>query len=161
MQPFLRVPKYSWILMNGSHMFKKSIFFTTTPQNHWIAQGHALVWPCWCVGWNNTVIISWLVSNVHFNCIIQYSLYHNRDIGTMWHCALVSCTPYHRLWDCFGVCVFLVLSVIMCSFYYIRHIILIHHEFHHEQLFVTIVKHWLGRCFTVGFHTGSVLFVPQ
>ena len=26
-------------------------------------------------------------------CIVQDSIYHNMDIGTMWHWALVSCTP--------------------------------------------------------------------
>ena len=50
------------------------------------------VWPCWCIGWFDAVIVSCLVSSIHFNCIVQYSLYDNMDIGTIWHCALVSGT---------------------------------------------------------------------
>ena len=34
-----------------------------------------------------------LVPIEHFNCIVQDSLYHDMDIGTMCDCALVSCTP--------------------------------------------------------------------
>ena len=52
-----------------------------------------LVWPCWCIGWFDTVSVSWLVSSVHFSCTVQYSLYHNMDVGTIWHCTLVSNTP--------------------------------------------------------------------
>ena len=42
-----------------------------------------LVWLWWCVGWYHTVLLSCFVSNVHFNCIVQDSLYHNMDIGTI------------------------------------------------------------------------------
>ena len=48
--------------------------------------------PLWCVGGYDIVIIFCLVSNVYFNFIVQDSLYHNMDIGIVWHCALVSCT---------------------------------------------------------------------
>ena len=51
------------------------------------------MWPWWCVGLYDTVILSCLVSKVYFNCIVHDILYHNMDIGTMWHCALVSRTP--------------------------------------------------------------------
>ena len=37
-------------------------------------------------------IISCLVAIAYFNCIGQDSLYYNMDIGTLIHCALVSCT---------------------------------------------------------------------
>ena len=67
-----------------------------------------LVWPCWCIGWFDTVIVSCLVSSVHFSCIVQYALYHNMNIGTMWHCALVSSTPSQSIGLAFGVCVVLV-----------------------------------------------------
>ena len=50
------------------------------------------VWPWRCVGWYGTVFRSCLVANIYVNCIVQDSLYHNMDIGTMWHCAFVSCT---------------------------------------------------------------------
>ena len=53
------------------------------------------MWLCWCVGLCDTVIISCL--KAHFYCIVQHSLYHNWDIGTMWHCALVSCI-HHSLY---------------------------------------------------------------
>ena len=51
-----------------------------------------LVWPCWFIEFD-TVIVPCLVSSVHFSCILRYSLYHNRDIGTLWQCRLVSSTP--------------------------------------------------------------------
>ena len=46
-----------------------------------------------CIGWFDTVIVACLVSSVHFSCIVQCSLYHNMDVGIMWHCTLVSSTP--------------------------------------------------------------------
>ena len=52
-----------------------------------------LAWPCWCIRWFHTVIASYLVSSVHWSCKVQYYLYHNMGIGTMWHCALLSSTP--------------------------------------------------------------------
>ena len=52
-----------------------------------------LVWSWWCVGWYDAVILSCLVSSIYSNCVFQDSLYHNMYIGTMWHCALVSCIP--------------------------------------------------------------------
>ena len=56
-----------------------------------------MVWPYCCVGWCDTVNVSCLVSKVDFNCIVQHSLYHDMDIGTVRHCALVSCTPSHSV----------------------------------------------------------------
>ena len=47
-------------------------------------------------------IITCLVSRVHFSCIVQYSLYHNTDMGTMWHCTLVSSTPSQSIGLFFG-----------------------------------------------------------
>ena len=61
-----------------------------------------LVWSWRCVAWYDTVILSCLVSNVYFNCIVQDSLYHDMDIGTIWHCALVSCTPSQSIERVFG-----------------------------------------------------------
>ena len=37
-----------------------------------------------------------------FSCIVQYSLYHNMDIGNMWHCILVSSTPSQSIGLFFG-----------------------------------------------------------
>ena len=92
-----------------------------------------VVWPCWCIRWFDTVIVSCLVSSVHFSCIVQYSLYDNMDIGTMWHCTLVSSTPSQSIGLFFGVCVVLTLSVIRCSCYYFLDRILFHHDFHHDS----------------------------
>ena len=52
-----------------------------------------LACPLLCFGWCDIVNLSCLVSNVYFNCIVHYSLYHDMDIGTMWHCGLVTFTP--------------------------------------------------------------------
>ena len=38
-------------------------------------------------------ILSCFVSNIYFNSMVLDSLYHDIDIGTMWHCAYVSCIP--------------------------------------------------------------------
>ena len=66
------------------------------------------MWPWRCVGRYDIdiVIISCLVSNVYFNCIFLYPLYYDMDIGTMWHCALVSCTPARSLGLVFGCALF-------------------------------------------------------
>ena len=41
-----------------------------------------------------------------FSCIVQYSLYHNMDIGTMWHCTLVSSTPSQSMGLVLGCALF-------------------------------------------------------
>ena len=64
------------------------------------------MWPCWCIGWFDTVIISCLVSSVHFSCIVQHSLYHNMHLGTLWHCTLVSSTPSQSVRLVFGCALF-------------------------------------------------------
>ena len=78
-------------------------------------------------------MLSCLVSNVHFNCIIQDSLYHNMDVGTMWHCALVSCTPSQSMdWflgvRCSGVEYHDVLLLLL-----ILEIILFLRDIHHDS----------------------------
>ena len=80
-----------------------------------------------CVGYD-TVILSCLVSNVYFNCIVQNSLYQNMDIGTMWHCVLFSCTPsfwyaLFRYW------------VFLCAPFIISFV-----EFYFIIIFIMIVK---------------------
>ena len=85
---------------------------------------------CPSIVWFDTVIVSCLVSSVHFSCIIHYCLYHNMDIDTMWHCALVSNTESQSIGLFFGVCVVLMLSVIRCSCYYFVDRILFHHDLH-------------------------------
>ena len=46
-----------------------------------------------CVAWYDIVIISWLVSNVYFNCIDPDAIYYDMNIATVWHCTSVSHTP--------------------------------------------------------------------
>ena len=64
-----------------------------------------LVWLWRCVGWCD-IFLSALVSIVYCSCIVQDSLYHDMDIGTTWHCALVSSTPSKSLGLVFGCTLF-------------------------------------------------------
>ena len=82
--------------------------------------------------WYDTVILSCLVSNVHFISIFQDSLHHHMDRGTMWHSALVSCIPSKSLgpvWECavfwcwVSLCAPFAISVI--AFYFIMIFIMI------------------------------------
>ena len=65
-------------------------------------------------------ILSCLVSNVYFNFIVQDSLYYGI---VHW-----SAASYRSLYDWFGVCAFLALSVILCSFSQFFDIMLFHHD---------------------------------
>ena len=58
---------------------------------------------CWMI---YVTVIFCLISNVYFNCIVQDSLYHDMDIGTMCHCALVSCTPSQSIGVVLGYVLF-------------------------------------------------------
>ena len=51
---YIHTIHYNWIRSNQKRFFKRHTY-------------QKLVGPCWCVGWYDTVIISCLVSNVHFN----------------------------------------------------------------------------------------------
>ena len=64
------------------------------------------MWQYNCVGSCDTVIISSLVSIAFFNCIVQNSLYHNMDICTFWHYALVSCNTSQSIGLVFGCALF-------------------------------------------------------
>ena len=92
------------------------------------------MWPWWCVGWYNTVILSCLVSNVYFNCIVQDSLYHNMDIGTIWHRALVICTPSQSIGLFWGVhCSGAPVTALLCAPFTISLI-----EFYFIMIFIRI-----------------------
>ena len=56
-----------------------------------------MIWYCYCFlsGFKCT-----------FRCIVQYSLYHDMDIGTMWHCTLVSSTASQSIGLDFGCALF-------------------------------------------------------
>ena len=62
-------------------------------------------------------ILFCLVSNVCFSCIVQDSLYHNMDLGchVTFFVGQLHLITFYRTG--LGVCVVLVLSVILCSFY--------------------------------------------
>ena len=91
-----------------------------------------LVWPWWCVGWYDTVILSRLVSKVHFNYIIQDSIYHYMNMGTMWHCTLVSCTPSQSIGLGLGCALFWCWMSLRAPF-------TIFIEFHFIKIFIIIV----------------------
>ena len=91
-----------------------SVFYVIEINSSWETYTYQeLVWPWRCVGWYDTVILSCLISNVYSNCIVQDSLYHNMHMGTMWHCALVSCTPSQSI-GLFGVCALFRCWVSLC-----------------------------------------------
>ena len=106
---------YSCILSNWNELFLRDI-----QTKSWC--GHA--------GVLNELIL--LLLPVWFQVYFRYSLYHNVDIGTIWHCILVSSTPSQSI-DCFWVCVGLVLSVIRCAFYHFPDRILFHHDSDHDS----------------------------
>ena len=87
-----------------------------------------LVWPCWCIGWFDTV---WFQACFQLYVpVFSMSWYRYRYL---WHCALVSSTPWlYSQWDCFWVYVVLVLNVIRYTCYYFLDMILFHHDFHHD-----------------------------
>ena len=65
---------------------------------------HSMYYCCILNNWNKSFLI-------YFNCIVQDSLYHNMYIGTMWHCAIVSCTPSQSR-CCVSLCVLFTNSLI-------------------------------------------------
>ena len=67
---------YSCILTNWNKLFLRDIHIKS-----W--RGHA--------GVLDELILSGF--KCVFSCMVHYSLYHGMDIGTMWHCTLVSSTP--------------------------------------------------------------------
>ena len=76
-------------------LIKINSFLKTCLQKDGVAMlVYWMIWYCYCFlsGFKCT-----------FNCIVQYSLYLNMDIGTMWHCTLVSSTPSQSLWLFFCV----------------------------------------------------------
>ena len=64
--------------------------------------------------------------------IVQDSLYHNMDTGTMWHCALVACTPSHSIGLFMGYALFWYwvalrapFTISLIKFYFIMFLIMI------------------------------------
>ena len=87
-----------------------------------------LVWPCWCIGWFDTV---WF--QVCFQLYVPVFSMSWYGYRYLWHCTLVSSTPWlYSQSDCFWVYVVLVLNVIRYSCHYFLDRILFHHDFHHN-----------------------------
>ena len=87
------------------------------------------MWPCWCIGWFDNVVVSCLVSSVHFNCIVQYSLHRNMDRYhvTLYISQQLPITVYRSvlflflffiLFVCLSVCLFLCLFCLLFFFFF-------------------------------------------
>ena len=88
-----------------------------------------LVWPCWCIGWFDTVRFQ-----VCFQLYVPVFSLSWFGYRYLWHCTLVSSTPQpYSQSDCFSVYVVLVLNVIRYSCHYFIDRILFHHDFHHDS----------------------------
>ena len=84
---------------------------------------NCMIWYCYCFlsGFRCT-----------FGCIVQYSLYH-MDIGTMWHCTLVSSTPSQSTGLFFGC------ALVWCWMSLGAHFIISLIEFYFAMIFIMIV----------------------
>ena len=89
---YIHTTHYSCILSNWNKLFLRGM--------------HTQSW-CGYAGVLDDLILSGFKCT--FSCIIQYSLYHNMDIGTMWHCALVSYTPSQSIGLVFVCALFIVI----------------------------------------------------
>ena len=108
-------------------VIKKALFWETCLPNVGVAiLVYWMIWYCY---------YSFLVSNVHFSRIVL-TFYISKD-GYRYHVILCigHLHPFKIYRTGFWVCVVLVLSVIMCSFYYFLDKIL----FHHIMIIVTII----------------------
>ena len=101
-------------------------------------KSQTLVWQWWCVRCYDTLILSCWVSNVHFNFIVHDSLYYKMDKGTVWHCALVSCTPSQSI-GLFFLCALFWCWVSLCAPFTIFSI-----EFYFIMVFIMIVATIIG-----------------
>ena len=97
-----------------------------------------------------------------FSCIVQDSLYHNMDIGTMWHCALFSCTSSQSVglvlesvlfWCWVSLCVPITNSLIEIYFIMIVVTIIENFIFHfiiyilnYMFRFSVTEQFWFGKC---------------
>ena len=73
------------------------------------------------------------------------------------HCQLHPITIHRTI---FWVCTVLVLSFIMCSFYYFLNRILFHHDFHHDH-FVTIIGICMAVLFILNYTALSLQFMHK
>ena len=92
---------YGWL----TFAFGKNVFLSYVVDfNLDLIEKHVedMVWPWWCVGQYDLVILSCLVSIVCSNCIVQDSLYYDMVIGSKWNCVLGSCTPSQSIRLFFG-----------------------------------------------------------
>ena len=83
-------------------------------RNLWVGWCISSWWPrLWSINsiyhYIHTVYYSYILSEIHIRNKTwcgQDSLCHNMDMGNMWYCALVSCTPSHAIGLFFGCALF-------------------------------------------------------
>ena len=117
-------------------------------RSRWTSERRNL-WVGWCISswwsWFWPVYSNYYVfSNVYFSCIVHASLCHYMNIGTVWHCALVSCTSSKSIElllavHCSGVSLGAPVTVFLIEFYFIIIFSLI---------VVTIIGYFLWPCFS-------------
>ena len=96
---------YSCILSDWNKLFLRDLYMQRVGVAATVCRMIRLVFlPAW---------FRMYISNILFRI-----LYHYMNKGTVWHCALVNCTPSQFIWLFFVGCTVLVFSVIMCSSYY-------------------------------------------
>ena len=101
-----------------------SIYYIHTSKRH---TSQTLVWPCWCIGWFDTVWFQ--VRFQMYGPLFSMSLYGSKYHVTVYIGQQHPITVYRT----FLVCVVLVLNVIRCSCHYFLGRILFHHDFHHDS----------------------------
>ena len=96
----------------ASFMFDKATLWQHICRRIYIYHRYCII--CTCDLWNGVTVIwmNWYNYNFlsgfkcTFSCIVQYFLYHDMDIGTMWHCTLASSTPSPSIGLFFGCAFF-------------------------------------------------------
>ena len=105
-----------------------------------------MIWYCYC-----------FLSNFKctFSCIVQYSLYHNMDIGTMWHFTLVSSTPSQSIGLVFGCVLFwcwvslgALVTIFLIEFYFIK-------------IFIMIIVTIIGIFMAIKYYTLGCLYLSS
>ena len=108
-------------------------FWSINPIYYYI---HIVHWRCIMNGWNKFFLRDISIPRVgvamamcrmmrycysfllgfNFKCIIHDSIYYNMDIGTMWYCMMVSCTPSQSIGLFFGCALFWCLMSLCVAF---------------------------------------------
>ena len=86
---------YSCILSTRNKPFLRDIYILIKKMSFGVSMT-----VCWMIWYCNSFLY---VFKCIFSCIVQDSLYHIMDKGTMWYCALVSCTQSQSIELLLGV----------------------------------------------------------